>query len=101
MALEIKRQTVTGVRLFGEPREYRDIHLADVTLRVCALVRRDDLEFRNVVRNAVLERCRLDACDAEGFSSMRSPSTRCGSRSCARIGGACSGTSRCGGRSGR
>jgi hypothetical protein len=66
MAVELKGQTVTGVRLFGAPREYRDIHLVDVTLRLCVLVRRDDLEFRNVVRNAVLERCRMDACDAEG-----------------------------------
>jgi hypothetical protein len=66
MAVELRGQTVTGVRLFGAPREYRDIHLVDVTLKLCVLVRRDDLEFRNVVRNAVLERCRMDACDAEG-----------------------------------
>jgi hypothetical protein len=37
-----------------------------VTLKLCVLVRRDDLEFRNVVRNAVLERCRMDACGAQG-----------------------------------
>jgi hypothetical protein len=66
MALELEGQTVTGVRLFGEPREYRDIHLVDVTLKLCVLVRRDDLGFGNVVRNAVLERCRLDACGAQG-----------------------------------
>jgi hypothetical protein len=70
MAVELRGQTVTGVRLFGAPREYRDIHLVDVTLKACVLVRRDDLEFKNVVRNAVLERCRMDACGAQGVFRM-------------------------------
>jgi hypothetical protein len=54
------------VNIFGASREYGDVRLAGCSLKGCRLVQSDDPGFSLVVRDVVLERCRMGGCKAQG-----------------------------------
>ncbi len=66
MALELIDQTIAWVDLFGAQREYEDVRLAGCTLKGCRLVQADDPGLSLVVRNVVMDRCRMEGCVAAG-----------------------------------
>jgi hypothetical protein len=64
MTLEVVDQTIAYVNLIGAQREYGDVRLAGCTLKWCRLVQADDPGLSLVVRNAVIDRCRMEGCVA-------------------------------------
>jgi uncharacterized protein YjbI with pentapeptide repeats len=66
MTLELIDQTIAWVDLFGAQREYEDVRLAGCTLKGCRLVQADDPGLSLVVRNVVIDRCRMEGCVAAG-----------------------------------
>jgi hypothetical protein len=66
MALELIDQTIAWVGLFGAQREYEDVRLSGCTLKGCRLVQADDPGLSLVVRNVVIDRCRMEGCVAAG-----------------------------------
>ncbi len=66
MAVELTGQTIAYATLIGAPREYGGIRLVGCTLKGCRLVQADDPEFGLVVRDVVVERCRMEGCQASG-----------------------------------
>jgi hypothetical protein len=62
VTLELVGQTITDVRLGEVPRVYGDARLVESTLKRCVVAQPGDPGFGLVVRNVVLERCRMDAC---------------------------------------
>jgi hypothetical protein len=66
MTVELVGQTIANVPLIGAPREYGGVRLVGCTLKSCRLVQVDDPGFGLVVRDVVLERCRMEGCQAAG-----------------------------------
>lgn len=66
MTLELIDQTIAWVDLFGAQREYEDVRLAGCTLKGCRLVQVDDPGLSLVVRNVVIDHCRMEGCVAAG-----------------------------------
>jgi uncharacterized protein YjbI with pentapeptide repeats len=66
MTAELAGQTITDVLLIGSSQEYSGVRLAGCTLKRCRLVQVDDPGFGLVVRDVVLERCRIEGCAAGG-----------------------------------
>lgn len=66
MTIEMVGQTIKDVPLIGAPREYGDVRLVECTLKSCRLVQVDDPGFGLVVRDVVLDRCRMEGCQAAG-----------------------------------
>jgi hypothetical protein len=66
MAVELTGQTIAYVNLIGSGREYGDVRLDGCTLKGCRLVQADDPGLSLVVRDVVLDRCRMEGCVAQG-----------------------------------
>jgi hypothetical protein len=66
MAVELTGQTIAYVDLFGARRDYGDVRLTGCTLKGCRLVQADDPGLSLVVRNVVVDRCRMEGCEAQG-----------------------------------
>lgn len=66
MTVELAGQTIAYVNLIGAWREYGDVRLTGCTLKGCRLVQSVDPGLSLVVRDVVLERCRMEGCDAGG-----------------------------------
>ncbi|OKI30159.1 hypothetical protein [Streptomyces sp. CB03911] len=66
MAAHIDGQTIQGTRLIGSGRTYDDARLANCTLKACMLAQFDDPEFGLVVRDSLLQGCRVDRCSIQG-----------------------------------
>jgi hypothetical protein len=60
MTAKLVGQTITDVLLIGSSREYSGVRLVGCTLKRCRLVQVDDPGFGLVVRDVVLERCRME-----------------------------------------
>ena len=66
MAVELVGQTIAYVSLIGASGQYGGMRLTGCTLTGCRLVQSDDPGLGLVVRDVVLERCRMEGCAAKG-----------------------------------
>jgi len=66
MAVHIDSQTIQGAKLIGSGRTYEGARLVNCALNSCVLAQFDDPEFSLVVRDSLLQGCRVDRCSVQG-----------------------------------